>query len=92
MSNAVATLNGTVNPNGLTTTAWFEWGTSTFDYSQQTTPVAVGNGSAPLPLNSYLTGLMPGVMYRGRMAASIITRRACARSIGSRCATRTFAG
>ena len=28
ITNVGATLNGTVNPNGLATEAWFEWGTS----------------------------------------------------------------
>ena len=28
ITNVGATLNGTVNPNGLATQAWFEWGTS----------------------------------------------------------------
>jgi len=33
MSNTVATLNGTVNPGGAATTAWFEWGTAVNNYS-----------------------------------------------------------
>ena len=70
MSNTIARLNGTVNPNGQTTTEWFEWGTASSNYTQQTTPVAVGNGSTSLAVSNNLTGLTPGVIYYGRMAAS----------------------
>ena len=70
MSNTIARLNGTVNPNGQITTAWFEWGTSSFNYSQQTAPVAVGNGSTSLAVSNNLTGLTPGVIYHGRVSAS----------------------
>ena len=70
ISNSIARLNGTVNPNGLTTTAWFEWGTTNFNYSQQTAPVTVGNGSASLAASNNLTGLTPGIIYHGRVSAS----------------------
>ena len=70
-SNTVATLNGTVNPNGDSTTVWFEWGPAAANnYSQQTPPVAVGNDSVLLTVSNNLTGLVPGVVYHGRVAAS----------------------
>jgi CubicO group peptidase (beta-lactamase class C family) len=41
-----AMLNGSVNPNGLTTTAWFEWGTSpTLATFTATASQAVGSGT-----------------------------------------------
>jgi hypothetical protein len=44
-SNTVATLNGTVNPNGFSTAAWFEWGLGS-KFDQKTTPVDVGSGTS----------------------------------------------
>lgn len=68
-SNTVATINGTVNPNGFLTTAWFEWGLgSRFD--QTTTPVAVGSGTSPIAINANLAGLTPQLPYRYRLVAT----------------------
>jgi hypothetical protein len=69
-SNTLATLNGTVNPNGSASTAWFEWGTAANNYTQQTTPVAVGSGSSAVTVSSALTGLTPGVIYHGRIVVT----------------------
>ena len=44
LSTTSATLNGSVNPNGLATTAWFEWGTTT-NYGQSTTTTNLGSGT-----------------------------------------------
>jgi hypothetical protein len=70
LSNSVATLNGTINPNGLSTLAWLEWGTNAGSYAQQTAPVALGNSFTNLALSSNLSGLTPGVIYHCRVAAS----------------------
>ena len=70
VSNTVATLNGTVNPGGADTTAWFEWGLSPFSNTNLTAPVAVGSGSASVGLSNLLTGLTPGLNYHGRLVAS----------------------
>ena len=70
MSNTVATLNGTVNPNSAATTAWFEWGPAANNYSQQTAPVSVGSGAAALAVSNLLSGLTPGVIYHYRVVAS----------------------
>jgi hypothetical protein len=64
-----ATLNGQVNPIGLPTTAWFEWGTDG-GYGQQTTPVALGSGVAYVSFSASLTGLVPGWAYQCRVVAS----------------------
>jgi alpha-tubulin suppressor-like RCC1 family protein len=69
MFNDAATLNGTVNPMGVATTAWFEWG-SGLGYANTTPPVAVASGTAPVPLSAGLTGLTPGVTYHYRVVAS----------------------
>ncbi len=52
-----ATLNGTVNPLGRPTTAWFQWGTNT-SYGQ-TTPISLqDSGTNALPVTTVLSGLV----------------------------------
>jgi len=66
-----ATLNGSVNPNGLATDAWFEWGTSPGLVTFDTTSIqAVGAGTDALPVMATLSGLSPGTTYYHRVAAS----------------------
>jgi hypothetical protein len=69
-----ATLNGNVNPNGLATDAWFEWGTSpslaTFDTSSAQ---ALGAGTDSRSVMDTLSGLSPGTTYYYRVAASNAT-------------------
>ncbi len=69
VSNNNATLNGTVNPNGWPTTAWFEWGTTT-SYGNLTSVADLGSGTNALPLSAPLAGLTPGVTYHFRVAAT----------------------
>src|SRR4029077_3359948 len=66
-----ATLNGSVNPNGLTTTAWFEWGTSpTLATFTATARHAVGSGTAAQAVTVTLPGLSPATTYYYRVAGS----------------------
>src|SRR5439155_12385906 len=67
--NDTATLNGTVDPQGLATTAWFEWG-STLAYGNSTPPQSVGSSTNEVAVNAALTGLTPGVTYHYRCVAS----------------------
>lgn len=71
ITNVGATLNGTVNPNGLATEAWFEWGTSatlaTFD---NTTKQAFAAGTTVQSVSASLPGLTFGTVYYFRIAAS----------------------
>jgi len=70
LSASSATLNGTVNPNGLTTTAHFEWGTST-SYGQITSDQFIGSGTSTVGVNANLaTGLAPNTTYHFRLVAS----------------------
>lgn len=63
-----ATLNGTVNPNGLATTYHFEWGT-TVSYGNNTTTTSAGSGTATLPESANITGLTAGTTYHFRIVA-----------------------
>ncbi len=66
-----ALINGNVNPNGLATTAWFEYGEDlSLSNSTRTDNQAIGFGMAPLSINATLTGLKTGTTYYYRVAAS----------------------
>src|SRR3990172_1504541 len=69
MLNDAATLNGTVNPMGTNTTAWFEWDSS-LAYGNSTPPQGVGSGTNEVAVNAALTGLIPGMTYHYRCVAS----------------------
>ena len=64
-----ARLNGTINPNGATTTAYFEFGT-TLGYGLTTTGVNVGDGDGSAPVSHTVTGLEPGFTYHFRAVGS----------------------
>lgn len=70
VSNTVAQLNGTVNPQSSATTVWFEWGLSPFTNSNITTPVSVGSGAVSVSASNVLSGLTLGLNYHGRIIAS----------------------
>lgn len=60
-----ATLTGSVNPNGATTSAWFET-MNGFESTHQN----IGGGTSNVNLNSYtLTNLNPGTNYQFRIVA-----------------------
>ncbi len=66
-----ATLNGSVNPNGLATDAWFEWGTSSSLATFDTTSIqALGAGTSSQPVMATLSGLSSATTYYYRVAAS----------------------
>lgn len=64
-----ATLNGTVTPDGLADTAWFEWGTTTA-YGNTTAVTNFSTPSSAVPLNATLTGLTPGTVYHYHLAGA----------------------
>ena len=65
----VATLNGTINPNGLPASAWFQWGANT-NYGNTSVVTNLGSGASPIALSYGLTGLVRGVTYHFRLVAS----------------------
>lgn len=68
VSSSGATLNGSLNPNGLGTTIHFEYGTDA-SYGQSTAPFDIGNGSAPVPFNLDLAGLQHNTTYHYRLVS-----------------------
>jgi uncharacterized delta-60 repeat protein len=63
-----AVLRGEVNPAGEENiSAYFEWGLSPTAMTNTTPPVAVGNGSAAVPLQAAITGLERTTLYYYRV-------------------------
>jgi hypothetical protein len=61
-----ATLNGTINPNGLASTYYFEWGT-TISYGNSTTTASAGSGTSNVAVSANLSGLIAGITYHFRL-------------------------
>jgi uncharacterized protein YkwD len=71
VSATSATLNANVTPNGLATTAWFEWGTNAALASYASTPAqSAGSGTTSVPVDAVLPGLSTGTTYYYRVAAN----------------------
>ena len=62
VTSSSATLNGTVNPNGSSTTYYFQYGTST-SYGSTTTTTSAGSGSSSVSASASLTGLTSSTTY-----------------------------
>ena len=66
---STATLNGTVNPNGISTTYDFDWGT-TVSYGSMTTATSAGSGSSAVAVSANLSGLAAGTTYHYRLGGT----------------------
>ncbi|HET8566935.1 MAG TPA: hypothetical protein VFL77_10730 [Solirubrobacterales bacterium] len=69
LGQSEATLNGIVNPRGLETKYFFEYGKTTA-YGSKTAEVGIGAGTANLEESAVLVGLEPSVTYHYRVVAS----------------------
>ena len=68
-----ATLNGTVNPNGAATDAWFEYGPDPNMVSFTATDNQnLGSGRNPVAMDNTLSGLNSGATYYYRMVAASV--------------------
>lgn len=68
IAGSEATLNGTVNPSGLATSAWYEWGETT-SYGN-TEPVHVlANNYNDVPISDTITNLKASTTYHYRVVA-----------------------
>jgi hypothetical protein len=71
ITNVGATLNGTVNPNGLATEAWFQWGTSsTMTAFDNTAKQSFAAGTTVQAVTASLPPLTFGTTYYFRLVAS----------------------
>ena len=71
VSSGIATLNGSVNPNGYPTTYQFQYGTTT-SYGSVTTPTSAGAGTVAVSTTADLTGLLAGTTYDFRVVATSV--------------------
>jgi hypothetical protein len=74
LTDSEATLNGTVNPDGVALTeCFFEWGTSTA-YGETAScvpgPGGIGAGTSPVAVAADLSGLNGGTVYHFRLKAA----------------------
>lgn len=63
-----ATLTGSVNPHGLETTYFFNYGTTTA-YGQKTAEASAGSGTVAVAVSALLTGLAPETTYHFQLVA-----------------------
>lgn len=59
-------LSGSLNPNGVATTVYYQWGTTT-GYGQTTSSVNLGNGNSSVPFSFPLGTLPLGTTYHYRL-------------------------
>ena len=65
-----AMLNGSVNPNGISTTVTFDYGTTTSYGTTVTAPQSPLTGSSASPVGMFIGGLAPGTTYHFRVNGS----------------------
>jgi len=70
VSTASASLSGTVQPQGLSTSYYFEYGTSATSLGSHTTSVNVGSGTGSVPATATVTGLTAGQTYYFALVAT----------------------
>ena len=66
VTSTTATLNGIINPNGLSSMYHFEWGT-TVSYGNSTTTASAGSGTTNVAVSANLSGLSSGTTYHFRL-------------------------
>ncbi len=69
IATSYATLNATVNPNGVATSYTFDWGTTT-SYGKETPLGEAGLGTSNIAVKATISGLTPGTTYYFRIVAS----------------------
>jgi hypothetical protein len=69
ITSSEAMLNGTVNPNGVKSSYYFEYG-PTPSYGSSTTPVELGEGQSSIPVSRKIAGLSGNTTYHFRIVAT----------------------
>jgi hypothetical protein len=70
--DTTATLNAAVNPTGQSTTAYFEYGTTT-GYGTKSSAKSLGSGRSSTSFGIGISGLAPGTTYHYRVIATNAT-------------------
>ena len=68
VTTTTATVNGSVNPEGLATSYSFQYGT-TGAYGSETPSASAGSGTSPVAVSAPLTNLTPDTTYHYRLVA-----------------------
>ncbi len=69
ITQTTAQLNGTVNPNNIATTYYFQYGTTT-SYGTNTATQNAGTGTSAVAVNAVIGSLTAGTTYHYRVAAT----------------------
>jgi hypothetical protein len=69
VGTSTATLTGSLDPRGFSTSWYFEYGTTT-SYGSRTSSVNAGSGTGSRSVSSSLSGLVPSTTYHFRLVAS----------------------
>ena len=69
ITSTSATINGSVNPNGLATDYYFKWGATT-SYGNVTATFSAGSGLANVIVSAGISGLAPGTIYHFSLVAT----------------------
>jgi hypothetical protein len=69
ITSSSATLNGLVNPDGVATSYYFEYGTST-GYGKKTPTQSAGAGTANVAVSAAITQLKPGTVIHFQLIAT----------------------
>jgi hypothetical protein len=69
IAQSIATLTGSVNPNGTATSVFFEYGT-TMNYGSTTALQSIGAGSSAVAVSQAVAGLLCGTLYHFRAVAT----------------------
>ncbi len=70
VASSTAVLNGTINPNGADTTAYFEYGTTTAYGTTATATLNSSSGSYSQDVSATLNNLQPETTYHYRLVAT----------------------
>jgi len=71
LTTSIATLNGTVNPQGVPTTYQFQYGaTASYGGRAPGSPVALGAGTSAVAVSARIAYLAPGTTYHYKLTAS----------------------
>jgi uncharacterized protein (TIGR02145 family) len=70
INSTIATLNGNVNPNSLSTTVIFEYGTTLSYGNIVTASPSPINGSSPVSFTAHISGLIANITYYVRAIAT----------------------